>query len=135
MLSRAFRAGYAVPPHVLLVPSYARGLVPCGGTAATAISGLPSRLARLTAWFPRPRFVDREGAAGQGRAVEGVYGRLRRAAVRHLDEAKAPRPTGLAVSHDPDRLDAAIGLEELEEVLLRGGKRQVAHKNVHVWFS
>src|SRR4030095_5480147 len=103
MVSRAFRAGYAVPPHVLLAP--------CGGTAATAISGLRARLARLTAWFPRPRFVDREGAAGQGRAVEGVYGRLRRAAVRHLDEAKAPRPTGLAVGHDPDRLDAAIGLE------------------------
>ena len=98
MVSRAFRAGYAVPPHVLLVPSYARGLVPCGGTAATAISGLPARLARLTAWFPRPRFVDREGAAGQGRAVEGVYGRLRRAAVRHLDEAKArDRPVSRSV--------------------------------------
>jgi len=96
MVSRAFRAGYAVPPHVLLGPSYARGLVPCGGTAATAISGLPARLARLTAWFPRPRFVDREGATSELRAVEGVNGATRRMALRHLDEAKAAGAAGLA---------------------------------------
>jgi hypothetical protein len=96
--------------------------------AATALSSLPAWLAWLPAGFSRPRFVDRESAAGEGRAVEGVNGRLRRVTVRHLDEAKAPRAAGLAVGHDPDRVDAAIGLEELVEVLLRGGKRQVAHK-------
>ena len=53
---------------------------------------LPARLA----WFPRSRFVDREGATGQGRAIEGVNGRLRCAVVRHLDEAKAPGAAGLA---------------------------------------
>ena len=64
------------------------------------------------------------------RAVEGVNGAFRRMAVRHLDEAKAPRAAGLTVGHDPDRVDAAIGLEELAEVLLRGGKGEVAHKNI-----
>src|SRR5262245_17377395 len=62
-------------------------------------------------------------AAGQGRAVEGVNGRLRRAVVRHFDEAKAPRTTGFTVGHDPDRVDAAIRLEELAEVLLRGSNQ------------
>ena len=47
-----------------------------------------------------------------------------------------PRPAaGLAVGHDPDRLDSAIGFEELAEVLLRRGKSQVAHKHGHAWFS
>jgi hypothetical protein len=60
MFSRALRAGYAVLPYGLLALSCAAGLVPvCGGTAETALSGLPARLAR----FPRPRFVDGEGTA------------------------------------------------------------------------
>src|SRR5262245_48455791 len=103
--------------------------------AATALDGLPTRLAWLPARLARPRFIDREGAAGQGRAVEGVNGRLRRAVVRHFDEAKAPRPTGFTVGHDPDRIDAAIRLEELAEVLLRGSKSQVTHKDIHATFS
>src|SRR5499433_3254071 len=93
--------------------------------AATALGGLPTRLAWLPARLARPRFIDREGTAGQGRAVEGVYGRLRRAGVRHLDEAKTPRTPGLTVGHDPDCVDAAIRLEELAEVLFRGRKSQV----------
>jgi hypothetical protein len=62
-----------------------------------ALSDLPARLARLTAWFPRPCFVDGEGTASDVHAVEGVNGAFRRAAVRHLDDAKAARATGLAV--------------------------------------
>jgi hypothetical protein len=45
-----------------------------------ASARLPARLAWLTAGFPRPRFVDREGAASDVRAVEGVNGAVRRAA-------------------------------------------------------
>ena len=50
-----------------------------------AVSGLPARLTWLTAGFPRPCLVDRESAAGQRRAVEGVDGAVGRMAVRHLD--------------------------------------------------
>ena len=53
---------------------------------------LPAGLARRTPRFPRPGFVDREDAASDLRAVEGVHGAVRRAAVRHLDEAKAALP-------------------------------------------
>jgi hypothetical protein len=56
----------------------------------------------------------------------------RRGAVWHLDKAKTPRAAGVAVGHNPDRVDRPIRLEELAEVLLRGGKSQVAHKNIHV---
>src|SRR5262245_34485660 len=62
---------------------------------------LPARLAWLSARLARPCFIDREGTAGQGRTVEGVHGGLRRTGVRHLDEAKASRTAGLAVSHHP----------------------------------
>ena len=102
---------------------------------ATARVGLLARLAWLPARFARPRFIDREGAAGQGRAVEGINGRLRCAGIRHLDEAKALRTTGLTVGHHPDCVDATIRLEELAEVLLRGRKRQVTHKDMHATFS
>jgi hypothetical protein len=81
-----------------------------------ASAHLPTRLAWLRARFARPRFIDRT-------------------VVRHLDEAKASRTTGLAVGHNPDRVDAAIGLEELTEALLRGGKSQVTHKDIHATFS
>ena len=94
--------------------------------------GLPAGLARLTARFPRPRFVDRKGAAGQWCAVEGVNGAVRRAAVRHLDEGKATGTTGVTIGHNPGRVDGSIWLEELAEVLLHGGKSQVAHKDIHV---
>ena len=64
MFSRALRVGYAVLPYGLLALLCAAGLVPvCGGTAKTVLRGLPARLARLTARFPRPRFVDGEGTA------------------------------------------------------------------------
>jgi hypothetical protein len=44
-----------------------------------------------------PRFVHGEGAASEGRAVEGVNRAVRRMAVGHLDEAKAAGAVGLAV--------------------------------------
>jgi hypothetical protein len=69
---------------------------------ATARVGLPARLAWLPARCSRPCFVDREGAAGQGQAVEGVNGALHRLAVWHLDEARTPRTASLAVGHHPD---------------------------------
>ena len=69
---------------------------------ATSRVGLPARLAWLPARCLRPCFVDREGAAGQGQAVEGVNGALHRLAVWHLDEARTPRTASLAVGHHPD---------------------------------
>jgi hypothetical protein len=97
-----------------------------------SFSGVPTGLARLSARFPRPRFVDREGAASDVRTVESVNHAMCRAAVRHLDEAKASRAANLTVSHDPDCIYRSIRLEELAQVLLRGGKGEVAHKDIHV---
>ena len=86
----------AGPPLAVLgagMAQHTRCSDPCPYTRhdATARVGLPARLVWLPARFSRPRFVDRKGAAGQGHAVEGVNGTLRRLAVWHFDEAKTPR--------------------------------------------
>src|SRR5206468_12111160 len=67
--------------------------------------------------------------------IESFNGACCRVAVRHLDEAKAAGAAGLAVGHNPNRVDGTIRLEELTQVLLRGGKSQVAHKDMHAEFS
>jgi hypothetical protein len=72
---------------------------------------LPARLAWLTAGFPRPRFVDREGPSSELHAVQGVNGTCCRPALWHFDEAKAAGAPGLAVRHNLDRLDCSIRLK------------------------
>ena len=95
----------------------------CGGTAATAVSGLPARLARLTAWFPRPRFVDGEGTASDLRAVEGVNWHAAPRAVRHLDKAEpSQRPVSRSVIILTASRPCHTAQRELAEVLLRHGE-------------
>ena len=56
----------------------------------TAPESLPAWLAWLLARFPRPRSVHREGATGEGSAVEDIHGALRCVAIWSRDDAKAP---------------------------------------------
>jgi hypothetical protein len=76
----------SVPANTVLGQSCAETRGAPSWYAATAlgglpVGGLPTRLAWLPARLARPRFIDREGTAGQGHAVEGINGRLRRAVV------------------------------------------------------
>ena len=83
----------------------------------------------------RLRFVDREGAPGQGRAVQASNRVLGRVAVWHLDEAKTPRAARVAVGHNADRVDGPIRFKELAEILLRGRKGQTLLLNSGVLCS
>src|SRR5262249_28640997 len=51
---------------------------------------------------------------------------LRVVVVRHLDERKPPRATGRHVPHHPDVVHLARPAEQLGELILRGGIREVA---------
>ena len=92
---------------------------------------LPASAARLTAWLTRLCFVDRQGAAIEVFAIEPLNRRLRRTAVCHFDEAKTPRTAGLAVSNETHIVHRTILLEELADVIFRGGKRQIANIDSH----
>ena len=61
------------------------------------MGSLPAWFPRFTARFPRPRFVDGEGAPGQCRTVEASNRVLRRMTVWHFDEAKTPGTARVAV--------------------------------------
>src|SRR5205085_2489944 len=91
------------------------------GPGAAAAPGARPLLARLG-------LVDRQGAAVELGAVEGLDGRL--GAVAHLHEAEAPAAAGLAVGDDLRPLHGAVLAEGRLQV--RGGRleRQVAHVNV-----
>src|SRR5213594_3301013 len=80
---------------------------------------------------PPVSFVDRAGVATEVRPVESCNSRSRRTALRHLHEPKAARVARLRVGHHLNRVHSTIQLEELAEVLIRCGARQVADKNVH----
>ena len=60
---------------------------------------------------------------------------LRAARLSGISTKPKPRERPVSrVGHNPGRLNRSIRLEELTQVLLRRGKSQVTHKNVHAWF-
>jgi len=96
-----------------------------------AVRCLPAGSAWLTVSRPPVGFVDREGAASEVRPVESCNSRSGCTALRHVHKPKAARVACLAVGHHIDRVYSTIRLEELTEVLIGRGARQVANKNVH----
>src|SRR6266545_5340689 len=96
-----------------------------------AVRCLPAGSAWLTVSRPPVGFVDRAGAASEVRPVEACNSRSGRTALRHVHEPKAARVACLAVGHHIDRVHSTIRLEELTEVLIGRGARQVTNKNVH----
>ena len=86
----------ATGPRCFAAPVY-----PPGGHAVPRAvgqhDGMRMAMGSLPAWFPRPRFVDGEGAPGQCRAIEAGNRVLRRMTVWHFDEAKTPGTACVAV--------------------------------------
>jgi hypothetical protein len=63
--------------------------------------------------------------------MEALDGGLRRAIVRHFHKAKAFGAAGVTVGNEIDLVHSAIRLEELAEVMVGGGKRKIADKDIH----
>ena len=99
--------------------------------AETAPRCLPAGPAGLTARFAGLRFVDREGTARKLFALEPLNGRFGRLGLGHLDEPKAFGTARVAVGNDIDLVHRAIRLKKLAEILLSGGIRQIANKDIH----
>ena len=92
---------------------------------------LPAGPTGLTARFAGLRFVDREGTARKFGALEPLNGGFSRSTVRHLDEAKAFGAAGVAVGNHIDLVHHAIWLKQLAEIVISGGIRQIANKDIH----
>src|SRR5438128_2001970 len=61
-------------------------------------------------------------------ARDGLLGVL---LARHLHEAEAPRPTGVAVGHHAGRFDAAVGSEDFAQTITRRGKGEATNEELH----
>jgi hypothetical protein len=101
-----------------------------GGDARTETESLPAG-PTLTAGLPRLGRVDGERPATEVFAIESLNRRLRGTVVCHVDEAKPPRPAGLAVGNEIHLIHRTIGLKELADIIFRGGKRQIANIDIH----
>ena len=81
----------------------------------------------------RACLVDHELAASDVGPVEGldcvVCGRI-----GHFDESKASGPSGLAISDHTRRIDRAMRLEHLAEIVVGCCVRQVAYEQIHSVF-
>src|SRR2546427_1249251 len=96
---------------------------PAAPTTTTATADTTAAATTATAPVAAPgsgslRLLDLDGAAVEVRAVEAANGLLGFLRCRHLDEAEAPRATGVPVSQDACGLDAAVSCESLATTLV-----------------
>jgi hypothetical protein len=83
------------------------------------------------AWFAWLGFTDREGTALEVFAVEALNSGLRRTAVWHVDEPKAFGAAGVPVGNKINLVHRPIRLEELAQVMIGGGIRQIPYIDIH----
>src|SRR5437867_8263551 len=105
----------------LPAPAAAAGPAAPTTTAATAETTAAATTATAPVAAPGSgslRLLDLDGAAVEVRAVEAANGLLSFLRCRHLDEAEAPRATGVPVSHDACGLDAADSCKGLAQTLV-----------------
>src|SRR5690349_13883455 len=114
--------------------------VPCKRPAAAAHRATAGRPRATTRSLPALRcaaaavaasaallsLVDAQRATAELLAIEILDG-ARCVGARHLDEAEAARAAGVAIGDDAHRLDGAMLCEQLTELGVGSGKRQVAH--------
>src|SRR6516162_4112205 len=82
--------------------------------------------AAITAAAALLGLVDPQRAAAELLAIQILDG-ARSVGAGHLDEAEAARPAGVAIGDDAHRLDGAVLCEQLTQLGVGGGKRQVAY--------
>src|SRR5207244_1690384 len=63
--------------------------------------------------------------------VEARDGLLSVLLARHLHEAEAPRPAGVAVGHDAGRFDVADRSEDFAQTITRRGKGEATDEELH----
>src|SRR5438034_8502668 len=87
-----------------------------------------------TPLFTRPRLIDTQRPPPERRPLQPGNGGLGLGRVRHLDEAKAVRPAGVAVGHHPDGVDGPIRFEQLAQLCFGRRVREIPHKDIHALY-
>ncbi len=106
-------------------------------TAAAAVAATATRAATATAISTTTaaaatrarallRLVHAQRTTAEVVAVQGGHGALG-IGLRHLHEAEATRPAGLAIGRQRDRVDGAVLREQVTDVGLGGREGKVAH--------
>ena len=99
-------------------------------TTATAVAAAATAAA-TGAILTGTCFVDIDGTATEIGAVEGLDGRIGLAGVGHLNEGKASRTTGFAVSDDRNVGHFAMSLKGIANVVFSSAEREVSNKELH----
>jgi hypothetical protein len=102
---------------------------PAAGAPSTATASATAAAAAATTAAALLGLVHHDLAAAEVLAVQGRDRRLRLRFVPHLHERESARSSGVPIGDDLDLVHfAALGPEEITELILAGRKRKISNK-------
>ena len=102
--------------------------------AATTVAAAAAAATGTGAILTGTCFVDVDGTTAEIDAVEGLDCCVGLAGVGHLNEGKASRTAGFAVSDDRNIGHFAMSLKGIANVVFSSAEREVSNKELHERF-
>src|SRR6476646_1414156 len=115
---------------IIVTPTPATGASAATGASTTAARTSAASAGRATAIGLGTGFVNVQRAPTQFLAIERGDGFLRFGGIGHFDERKSARTAGVAIGHDADLLDGAVGFEQRPQLCFGGAVGDVANKQL-----
>jgi hypothetical protein len=101
--------------------------------STAAVSAAPTAAATTTApgtIFFRTRLIYRQVTAAHAHSVQGFHGFGCRIVVRHLNEGKSSRLSGVTVGHDTHPVYLSVRLEQRAHLFFIGIELQIAYVDI-----
>jgi hypothetical protein len=98
--------------------------------AAVATSTTAATCAAAGALSFRTRLIDVESASPNLSSIQSGNGFIAFFSIRHFDEAKAARTSGVAVRHDGYSINLPILLEQLAQFVLASVETEIPNEDV-----
>jgi hypothetical protein len=103
--------------------------------AAIAASAISVPAAARSALRLRTGFVDVQRSAVEIFTVQPVDSGIAFGIHAHFDEGESPGLSGVAIRHDIDALNGAIGIEHGPQRIFGGAETEITYKNILHFFS